>query len=937
MRLRSQVIFSLIFSCFVVAGILSMGSTATFAEGSTVCNGRIIGSTKLSNVNAGQTHFDSHQGPGFEDNRVVSLAIVGLGEGLAPVSRDQAACADETTAKATPFKDKMYNIKGFAWNDNLGFVSLFCGADTKNQGVGCGANQYGVKIGKADGAGTRKLSGYAWNPSFGYMQFSGAGAIPWDVTMNATGDVKGYAWTEAGVWVNFEGIKIKLAGQVVDAITTDCSSRPFVCIEVKPDTGVVVADGVKGYEIHLYLFDEDGVTPMDLTKYDLSAMKFNWADTLKANQLVDQKWSPSNSAAVNKPATVTLGDFTKVADGHYKYKNLVASVAPTSSANISYTTASKPSISIKNEQFLGPIPSGIIEPSELIMKYFEFILKTKSDGKQVMFEGVPVDKAYPNNKDGFALNFKPAIELDTLYANNQQDAIAMIRGIPVNIRTRVKINTQVSFNSAEIGMYLGYDVNAQEQSQGCGDKQALQGFDIRFTRDLAGENLTGINDVNIASGITPSLLEGVDLQAVATLPDVKEGDEVSPCTNVEGPTVYSVVNYVAGEKAVKYYSNKLPRTVTDIANPAAVAHGNVYAQKAFSPSSGVAAVQEIRTKGVNTLRDGLYETITTRLGVKVTAATKDPTRTCTIIGLSGKDAHNVICENVNDYKQYLIDGEERVLYFSNTNVILDMATYKGRNAVIVENGSIFINKNIYKSSKSINDKVVLVGLRPYSFGCGKGNVYIRNDVTNIQASIFSDCSIYSYYDGQTIGVNGRPVWSDFTAMVEKLGKQLFIEGSIAAAVTYGGGDSDELGYLRSPFEVIPLEKADANKRMEIQQSDVNYLRLFKLSLEMSDGLPIDQSCGKALNFDDILAIQKYNEDPIDNSPVIGETVDESFGEPSVCDGIDSLNAFNPEDIGAGGDLVPPTDKSLLAKGLAAKAYDPVYIFYVPPRSFIFEK
>ncbi len=211
-------------------------------------------------------------------------------------------------------------------------------------------------------------------------------------------------------------------------------------------------------------------------------------------------------------------------------------------------------------------------------------------------------------------------------------------------------------------------------------------------------------------------------------------------------------------------------------------------------------------------------------------------------------------------------------------------------------------------------------------------------MTNIQSTIFSDCAVYSYFAEQKILEDGRPEIKDFGEMLEKFNKQLFIEGSISAAVTYGGGDSDELGYLRSPWEVVELDKADAKKRLEIQQTDLNYLRLFKLSLEMSeDGFPIDQSCGKALSFDDILSIQKYPDSLDEKDLVVGELMDDD-GKPLECDGIDPLNVFEPGNLLAGGDLVPPKDKSLLSTGLDGTAdFDPVYIFYVPPKSFIFEK
>ncbi|MFA5948356.1 MAG: LamG domain-containing protein, partial [Candidatus Gracilibacteria bacterium] len=63
--------------------------------------------------------------------------------------------------------------------DNLGFLSLFCQNGKNLQGaenIDCGQYDYGVKVGAPyteNNLKKRRLTGFGWNPVFGYIQFSG--------------------------------------------------------------------------------------------------------------------------------------------------------------------------------------------------------------------------------------------------------------------------------------------------------------------------------------------------------------------------------------------------------------------------------------------------------------------------------------------------------------------------------------------------------------------------------------------------------------------------------------------------------------------------------------------------------------------------------------------------------------------------------------------
>ncbi len=123
-------------------GILSFSSVA-FAEGDTVCSGRMLGTTIFENPNIGRINFDAHPVVddvdgiiGNEDQPyTANLAIIGQGYGVAPENREHAACVDVLDEGADT-----YLMQGWAWNDNLGFISFGCDTNIDTPALGYRTN-----------------------------------------------------------------------------------------------------------------------------------------------------------------------------------------------------------------------------------------------------------------------------------------------------------------------------------------------------------------------------------------------------------------------------------------------------------------------------------------------------------------------------------------------------------------------------------------------------------------------------------------------------------------------------------------------------------------------------------------------------------------------------------------------------------------------------
>ena len=93
-----------------------------------------------------------------------------------------------------------YNLSGYAWSDNVGWVSFSCQNKRDNY-------DYGVSI----DIDTGEMGGYAWSDSIGWIDFSPVGPYPdvpaYSVKLNLeTDEITGWAKAViANDWISFSG------------------------------------------------------------------------------------------------------------------------------------------------------------------------------------------------------------------------------------------------------------------------------------------------------------------------------------------------------------------------------------------------------------------------------------------------------------------------------------------------------------------------------------------------------------------------------------------------------------------------------------------------------------------------------------------------------------------------------------------------------------
>ncbi len=1076
----SKILRSFLIFC-IAGGMFSLTALTVFAEGDGLCTGMVMGTTIKENENAGQTYFDSHGGPANitdlpvdkqnKYGQVVDLSIIGLNPGLAPADREQAACAESESGTYNDAEtgDMLYEygLQGYAWNDNLGFISFYCNAG-QNAGIACGNFDYGVKVG-TEVNGKRDLFGYAWNSIFGYIKFKGeyaggvnesgpfvanaagidinvdgnnynvkvvntwedfplqganiivngvnynnlaigdtfgignatfeikaipapfpivmftvsvpAGNATYGVQMDPNGNLSGYAWTQAGVWMNFSGAQIELPGQnvVIPEGTGVCNilPKPYACIEVVPE-----ASGNE-YKLNLYLRKEDGVTPLDIDDYNIS-LNFIWEDTVKINQLAysnspadlslntnSTPWKSGKGGVLYKPISIAdtaslKNSFTKVVgeDGHYVMNKSIKSYAPTSNENVSMTTSTLPPILFSNEFFVDKLAlnnvvwSDSIEENNLTLKSISYNISPKAGGN------VEAGVIYPNGKgNGYKFKFESLVSLTTLYASGNEDKIIGFRNLPMSFMvgaTKAEEADNVT-SKEEIYLALDYDKIAVAEAEACAETpQEYKNFDYHFL-NVAGVQIAvnyansqwtfnGSNESFVhAVKYTLNQLKGdpIQINAVATLPsydsdlsaqeNIAEGQAEPlplPCDIVKGPTLYSVIKYQATydgkTRNVYYYGNKLPRLISEAFNPSAVVHGNIYASDAFSTTASH-TTQSTGYVAIDVFRNTINENIKKQLGDIDKGSGK-----CTITELNEDGIVSDDCLGGGDYEVFEVD-DENVIYFNNTEVTLDLdkeadgdSKFAGKWALVIQDAPLYIDNDLYHVD--INDgSLAIAVIKSYEGDCADDNIYLHADVKNVDANIVSDCSLYSYHPDVGIdNITGIPDWT-YQEMTEKLNKQKFFRGSLATRNTLGGADLDSLmgaKYLKiGTGEVFELPVTD-EQRLRAQIDDLNYFAFFRLNVQTAaNGLPIDQSCQKALTIDEMVQIQNAVMGLAD--PVIGEN-------GNFCDGIDVTIPYDPNS--GVGDLVTDVDESLLAEGLDhEKDFAPLYIKQYDSDSFIFKK
>ena len=179
----------------------------------------------------------------------------------------------------------------------------------------------------------------------------------------------------------------------------------------------------------------------------------------------------------------------------------------------------------------------------------------------------------------------------------------------------------------------------------------------------------------------------------------------------------------------------------------------------------------------------------------------------------------------------------------------------------------------------------------------QGHVYITPDVTNIQANIFADGSVFPWVNATVtpLNANGEPTYDsveDQEAILKY--SQLFIEGSLASQNTVGGS-----------AQAVPITGTGvaASTLVQSRLYDLNYLRYYTGVLKRTPtGVPY---CGSppapVASESDVKLVKPLDGSPwtVYDTPVAGclfSPLDPASGVTGTYTGATGLDAM--KDLGA---------------------------------------
>jgi hypothetical protein len=804
--------------------------------------------------------------------------------------------------------------KGWLWDTNLGWISMYCGDEDNdsatpytNLGIPCGDFAYGVWMEGYAGQNKGRLHGFAWGDNVGYISFnceetgtcqSAPYYVQPDVTTDPwnpnsaclgyvnktgcfpTGAIVSHAWSDNVGWLDLTGVRFPWF-QIINAPV-------LVSLKITPDPLMVnkhnapVADNNDSYKMDLKLTKIDGVTPININDYTVRFVP-TWRDSVSMDQteVTAQNCDAAaqgGNCAVSKP--LSLADFGSYDQLTGTYTAYVKSLAPTSSMN-GYAENSDNLVDFKYDDFV-VIPQGVSKPPthDLVLENIQASVVRNADGF-CSYGAVAGNQCGMRNVGAGSINFgfTPAIEVATLADSINNDTITASYSVPNKLQYSTVCRGV--FSSGCGGATVDFRTSVDSHFKLVYDDDAPESED-------AGADCHDPNMVSI-----PTNLGWAALPNLFALTPVFTDDGAGGCLTegpptAKDPTIYSVVTQPNSSfRDSKYYSNKLPRkTGAVVYNPVATIKGSVYSTGVSNPQTNV-AYRSLGDISTNVLRETIAKNVYSLIaGVKeASGGPGDITISDSLVAVPAGKINTLLNDD---------SGLPRVLYSNGHDVVFDNGSndirWTGERTVIVIGANVYINSNIYvdpASGVTPKPKLGIIVLKDEQFKTG-GNIYVGPNVTNIQANIYADGSLFSYVPGTgSINANGEPMFESEERRHAVLQNQLFIEGSLASQNTIGGAVYNPNPILGDGTVVSADEGqygTNPSGRSRARLYDLNFLRYYGLVYERdADGNALDKNKNGTL-------------DP------------EAYPD---------------------GDMIP-NPAGTAAKGLPDKSYAPEYILFDPP-------
>ncbi len=797
----------------------------------------------------------------------------------AGVDLQYQACVRMSAAGPTGVPQR---LEGWVWNDNLGWVSMYCdgnpggdgiigtGDDVigSNFGIACGAQQYSVTFTPSGGTSpdftTVTMSGSGWGDNIGYISFNSAfhqmqptpNGANRGLVSAASPAAQKYAWADSVGWLDFSGVKFRWEAESIipqlhdvkiwnPTLACDLASG---CVPTVAQTPV--ADASQDYTIEIP-FKDGAVSLTNLQVRDCGAdvismyapspgaepycarVKLEWVDHVDLNQttLASQNaganpygltTAPGGPGAVIKPLVFTLtgGDLTY--DGVKRIWGAnVRSYAPTSDRNIAD--------GMQLEKFNYADTTDLPDTSYVITKTDQNKLRLAKVNlmlfKYSTGAGIPGQCIMGEIKDPvpIAPPNPYTCNLHTYIENINMPFKPLVEITKLVHNVAGKELNFINIENVESPQYFGYQLarNAATAIVGFAavfDVGLALDWNYSFQFDVAG---TLSYEQTVSSETAVGTLTG-------KLTQITPGSAFSTGA---GPYLFSTISYTLGGKAVTYFANKLPRIAAGILkNPVALVQGNVYLTD-YAPKASDVTLRSLGNISSNLRREQIYRNVQNYLrGFNPTATGNKTVATKMVNAIAGLD------ELVTD----------KVFYLRNGNLTIDCGptcAFDRDVTFIVENGNILVNSDIVPAP---GKQVGLIALRNLDGNVmTQGFVNIDKEVKWLsRVHVFADRVLQSY-DKTALVWDSNGFYrldGDDLARQNVFKHQLVFEGTMSSMNGIGNASAnpatDELGTDIGGVAGATCASYNADTLAGICRArvvDLNYLRYYGPGLEICTG------------------------------------------------------------------------------------------------------
>lgn len=687
------------------------------------------------------------------------------------------------------------DIRGWAWGDNIGWISMGCDATGKNMGNNCGNTKYGVKIAPSDNFDT---NGACTN-------------IAQEGIVNK-GDLYGFAFNEAVGWINFCGAHAEFSSGVTATVNIE---------ENKGGDNRIDANGSDSYDVVVAIL-ENGVLKGP-TDYRVK-INSQWINTLKADQITDP---PSPVKAARTPSNGESGILTNCQLSGPSAENFcfvqnkgyvarITSFAPTVEANADKLKLNSLVVSVKDQNNQ---PVTVKQISAISFPYaFTFaepveVLEIRSvRGPNRLF--ARRGQAEPHT---ITVETHPA---STLPDTNQIRIFTQLYDCSDNFDFLFDDNRNGTLESNEIIDYPYPSTPTQLRPSNIwddplrgvcqGKNNTLRDIDKANPSDQPGSGapLNTYTPSNSSNTVFTAqrFIYGASTQATSI---VSEDNALGIQMRVE----YEIPQ-PDGQPSipVKYFSKKV--TDSSLINQGVDVRGDIqstFVQEASGVTgqrtrSGVGERIAESLKNIRANREIFLRATKQELGKK--PPINSPLGTSAVKTFAANELNNLPDSSILYYKRLSTAPDPCQIKFEDSADI----NMNRKVSIVTQGCDVYINKNIIGAGE-----LGLIALQDFSLAGNRkgGNFYIKNNVTDIMNTHFvGDGSIFSYCDGTECSINqdGRPNFGNQDIKIV-LKDQLTITGSLISSNTIGGSEKMLLG--------DGTKTPDANLA---KQYDLNWLR-----------------------------------------------------------------------------------------------------------------